>query len=158
MRQKIWCDRWIVKFGERNFGTKHSPSFYGYLWLCSKTFSIAKLLICIWIFLFSGEHWEQQTEGELLRLNDWWTDNLREPCAHSRTSTHKGDLLRGSNGLPRCSWEACCHEDRQRDACTEQGQRNAAVQGEEEESQACNDESWPWPFPACWWLQLLLHY
>ena len=24
MRQKIWCDRWIVKFGERNFETKHS--------------------------------------------------------------------------------------------------------------------------------------
>ena len=24
MKQKIWCDRWIVKFGVRNFGTKHS--------------------------------------------------------------------------------------------------------------------------------------
>ena len=24
MRQKIWCDRWIVKFGERNFRTEHS--------------------------------------------------------------------------------------------------------------------------------------
>jgi len=23
--QKIWCDKWIVKFGERNFITKHSP-------------------------------------------------------------------------------------------------------------------------------------
>ena len=27
MRQKIWCDRWIMKFGERNFRTKHSLCF-----------------------------------------------------------------------------------------------------------------------------------
>ena len=29
MRQEIWCNRWIAKFGERNFVTKHRQSLRG---------------------------------------------------------------------------------------------------------------------------------
>jgi hypothetical protein len=93
----------------------------------------------------SGEHREQQTEGEVMCcVDDGWTNDLREPqprtrfSFRSRSSAHQGDLLRGSDGVrPRGrDREACRREDRQRDACAEQGQRHAAVQGEEEEPQA----------------------
>ena len=50
MRQKIWCDRWIVKFREKNFRTKHSPRIPGHLAyrLCFEP-SLAVFFIAIYL-------------------------------------------------------------------------------------------------------------